>query len=68
MTARSNSSFLAARAAGRRERRALARDIAEYRTSAERAELFAILDRNRSEDGEQIRQLLHCALTASAHR
>lgn len=49
---------LAARRQAGDARRQLAREVAEFRTPAERMELEAILDRHPVEDTQEIRRLL----------
>jgi len=49
---------LAARREARTARRRLAREIADFRTPAERLELEAILDRHPVEATQEIRRLL----------
>ena len=51
-------SALATRAAARRARRHLARELADYRTQAERDELRAILARHSEEDAREVEAIL----------
>ena len=59
---------LAERAAARARRRQLARELAEYRTPAERLELDAILGRHSAEETAEIEAILDKQKASTSYR